>query len=72
MDIRRKWNAFVGWCLYYPLGGVSKIRAKAAFGGTTMKRAFYLQTYHEYLVRNAKKSLTKQVEELRRKDQNKD
>jgi len=66
MDIRRKWNAFVGWCLYYPLGGVSKIRARAAFGGTTMKRAFYLQTYHEYLVRNATKALTRQVEALRR------
>jgi hypothetical protein len=58
--------------LYYPLGGVSKIRAKAAFGGTTMKRAFYMNTYHEYLVRNTTKALTRQVAELRRKDKNKD
>jgi hypothetical protein len=77
MDIRRKWNAFVGWCLYYPLGGLKKIRYKAAvnsnsitdiwvFGGVSLKRAFYYNTYHEYLVRNATKALTKQVEGLRR------
>lgn len=71
MDIRRKWNAFVGWCLYYPLGGLKKIKAKAyngsnniadiwVFGGLSLKREFYLKTYHEYLVRNSVKVITKQ------------
>jgi len=72
MDIRRKWNAFVGWCLYYPLGGLKKIREKAAVGGTAMKRVFYLKTYHEYFVRNATKALTRQVEALRRAKKPKD
>jgi len=75
MDLRRKWNAFVGWCLYYPLGGVSKIRARAyewLYVRGSLKGAFYMHTYHEYLVRNATKALTRQVEELRRKDKNKD
>lgn len=77
MDIRRKWNAFVGWCLYYPLGGLKKIKEKAyngsnnitdiwVFGGLSLKRTFYMQTYHEYLVRNATKTLTRQAEGLHR------
>jgi hypothetical protein len=71
MDIRRKWNAFVGWCLYYPLGGLNKIREKASkyvFGVYTPRYALYYNTYHEYLVRNATKALTKQVEAKKPKD----
>ena len=63
MDIRRKWNAFVGWCLYYPLGGLKKIKVKAyewMYVRISLKGALCMHTYHEYLVRNSVKVITKQ------------
>ena len=60
--MRRRWNAFVGWVLYYPLGGVEKLRKKAWRSNYSEIRHISAGVYHEYLVRNAVKSLDRQVE----------
>lgn len=60
--MRRRWNAFVGWVLYYPLGGVEKLREKAWKSAYRELKSISAGVYHEYLVRNAVKALDKQVD----------
>ena len=64
--LRRRWNAFIGWVLYYPLGGVGKLREKAYKSINKELKTISAGVYHEYLVRNAVKSLNKQAVLMRR------
>ena len=64
--LRRRWNAFIGWVLYYPLGGVGKLREKTYKHIYKELKPISAGVYHEYLVRNAVKSLNKQAALMRR------